>query len=232
MRLFLLGLLATVHVHVGKNPTKSEAAFSRRDIMRCIARSIVIVLAICVAFTSVSAAPVASGAPASGASSDADKSLKDKLLRAFYTGASKLSKILPETTVGVPMFSSLKHEYEAMTKWWCEDGGRQASKFSSGDSSSFCARRQAKHAKPSAAAAAAAKPTAERKLETDEAKAMVAHFCRTPQGSPMQICVRSIGVMEASKRAFHRLHSRVQDAQNATADPSAFAARRAFALSG
>jgi hypothetical protein len=175
----------------------------------------------------VTAAPVSPDA--SPGSNAENKSIKDRLLRAFYAGASKLSKILPEAPAGVPIFSSLKHEYDAMTKWWCDDGGRQVSKFSSGDNSSFCARREAKHAK---AAAAAAKPTAERKMETEEAKAMVTHFCRTSQGSPMQICIRSIGVVEASKRFFHRVHNKIQTAQNATADPAAFAARQAFAVSG
>ena len=146
------------------------------------------------------------------------KSLREKVLHALFSGASKVSRLLPDTTSGVPVFGSLAHEYHAMTKWWCDDGGKLVAKLAE---SSLCQSRGPgkKTVTPE-----------ERKKATGEARSMLQHYCKTSQGQESQICIRSIGLIEAGKRFLHRVHAHVKNATNV--DPSVQAARRAAALSG
>ena len=148
------------------------------------------------------------------------KSLREKILHTL----SKLSKLLPDAAAGVPMFGSLHKEYDAMTDWWCEGGGKEAAAAFS--DSSFCLTRRAKN-DPSTRAKGITDDHRQQKME--EAKVMIQHYCKTSQGAETQICIRSIGLVETGKRLFHRVHGHVL---NATSDPAVVAARRAAALGG
>ena len=147
----------------------------------------------------------------SAASSPPEKKLKQTLLQRLHDGTMKLKSLFSSAAAlasesSLPVVGkvgSLSKEYEAMAHWWCEENGRQqASKAASaqvGYASSLCARRTlAKQLtglssveKKKKLDQQTPKTAAERKRETDEAKQMVEHFCRTGAGTTMQICVRS-----------------------------------------
>lgn len=158
-----------------------------------------------------------SGGPESG------KSLKQKFLQSLSDGAGKLKSyfnfIAHSTAIdSLPVIGGFGKEYDAMSTWWCSDKGREVALKSGHPATGLCARI-ALSKKLSGLPAAEKKKQleallkADRKGEMEEAKRMVQHFCRTSQGERLQMCVRSIGILESAK------HVLWQRQQNTTKSP-------------
>ena len=88
------------------------------------------------------------------------KSPREKVLHALFSGASKVSRLL-QTRPAPP--SARSREYHAMTKWWCDDGGKLVAKLAE---SSLCqSRGRVRKRWPE-----------ERKKATGEARSMLQHY--------------------------------------------------------
>ena len=95
-----------------------------------------------------------------------------------------------------------------MIAWWCEQPAHREGavctrrafaerlKTLKGESKKAALREH--HAEPASATA--------HKAMTDEAKAMLKSFCATPQGAPMQLCQKSLSILEMSKRLWRLQH--------------------------
>jgi hypothetical protein len=146
------------------------------------------------------------------------QSYRMKLLHDLHDGAGKLSTLLQSAAPLVGSAASppllFNKEYDRMTEWWCRD--RQLS------SSNLCSRRayaarlkqldgeakkKALHSPEYRAFTAHTKDATRRKAMADEAKQMLESFCKTTEAASLQICVRTLGVLEMGKRLWRRQHN-------------------------
>ena len=161
-----------------------------------------------------SASSASTAAPLSTKADSSLKQLKQSLLRKFHDGAKKINAVLTAAAPLLGMESQpLKLEAEAakMSKWWCAMPEKATT--------TLCERRasyeklkslsgEARKAEAAKAKALAAKNATEsvlRKAMHEEAKAMVTSFCKTDEGQDMQLCIRSMSLLDRAKHFVQHL---------------------------
>ena len=158
------------------------------------------------------AAPTAA-APLAPKQDGSLKQMKLALFRKLHDGAKKVGTLL---TAAAPLLGiestpmDLSKEAAGMYKWWCAHPGKAKS--------TVCERRamyakvqslsgDAKKAEMAKVKALSSKNTPQpnvRKAMHDETKEMVQSYCKTPGASELQICIRSMTLIERARRIVRR----------------------------